>query len=361
MSDLGNTSAETNVSGSGNTSVLETDAIISLEQIRVTDTEKTADEGTSVEVAVDSANIEDYDEIEDVDDSDVETGLPSKQVPSVVKEIVDDETASNGMKHQTTIPVVEEVQLEDNENDDKVDEEIDTIEGSVRSTSSNRKKVARPKTACGYPIPFPLKGMMLKMSTGLIKHWNKRYFQLERGALIYFEPVHWYLKGQYDLVGLEVSSCCECNSDLIIKLVGPDRADFLFKPEDMEMKVKWIKALKEHIAFANYVSVQVKKSLESPTPNQEVSTMRQTTSRNRSRTGKSHFVCLCVYLWNRDYLSPFLSLSLSLSRSLAVFLSLSLSSHCSADGSWLALQERSVFPHNSKKILSIAGRSGLLL
>ncbi len=239
-------------------------------------------------------SVEDYDEeemnIDGGDDSDVEEGVPSKQVSALLVEI---DPASGDVIESQPLPQLTatfdegshttKCKVSGNDSEQNLYDEKEDSGDEPPDGSSSRKKIARPKTACGYPIPFPLKGMMMKMSTGFIKHWNKRYFQLERGALIYFEPVHWYLKGQYDLVGLEVSVTCENCGDLLIRLVAPDRPEVLLQAEDAEMKEKWISALKEHIAFANYVSIQVKKTMEMPTS--DAGTMRKTTSRNRTRTG----------------------------------------------------------------------------
>jgi hypothetical protein len=145
----------------------------------------------------------------------------------------------------------------------------------------------RTSSVAGCPIPEPLRGMLNKMATGYFKNWDKRFFQLERGALIYFEPVHWYLKGQFDLLGQEVAPECETAKNNYIKLCSADRPVIWLEAETPEEKKKWIFALKEHIAFTNHVSVQIQRSMMMETPNQEANNRRKTGKRG----GKTGTAC----------------------------------------------------------------------
>jgi hypothetical protein len=101
-------------------------------------------------------------------------------------------------------------------------------------------------------IPKARKGLMDKLaSSTVVKNWRTRYFILEKGTMSYFEPVHWYFKGQYDLVGLSIIED-PMDPPEYIRMRSSNRLEDIFlKCKDEKSKNRWIHAIDEHIEYAN--------------------------------------------------------------------------------------------------------------
>lgn len=98
-------------------------------------------------------------------------------------------------------------------------------------------------------VPKVRKGMLDKLSSGMVKNWRTRYFHLEEGIMTYFEPEHWYLKGEYDLYGLEFVEDPGDTPDLI-RLRGPN-SNICLRCKDSKSVLRWKAAIADHIEYAN--------------------------------------------------------------------------------------------------------------
>jgi len=102
-------------------------------------------------------------------------------------------------------------------------------------------------------VPRSRKGLMEKLASGVVKNWKSRYFQLDKGTLVYYEPSSWYVKGQYDLVGLIFAHNFPGDTPEMIRLQLDGRPDIVLKAKDIESKNKWRHSLAEHIRYATTI------------------------------------------------------------------------------------------------------------
>lgn len=113
--------------------------------------------------------------------------------------------------------------------------------------------------------PPPLSGILSKMASGMIKNWKKRHFVLEKGSMMYYEPVHLKLRGRYNLLGLGIVSGHLTDSPETIRLHSATRPDICLTAATPRQRKRWANALQQHIQYANYLS-DVKKGLVSAAP-----------------------------------------------------------------------------------------------
>jgi hypothetical protein len=92
--------------------------------------------------------------------------------------------------------------------------------------------------------------MLDKVASGMLKNWRTRYFTLEEGVLTYFDPVKWFVKGQYDLYGLEFYTE-EDDPPEYIRLRGANRPEICLKCKDAKNRGRWYDAIQDHIEYAN--------------------------------------------------------------------------------------------------------------
>eukprot|EP01033_Poteriospumella_lacustris_P014122 gene14122-10085_t len=105
----------------------------------------------------------------------------------------------------------------------------------------------------GIRVPKIKRGVVELQSQRMFRRWKKRYFHLERGSVIYFEPLHWYQEGEFDLAGLDIATELKPNDELAvtIRLQSPRFPDICFKCHSAESKLRWMKAFRIHIDYAN--------------------------------------------------------------------------------------------------------------
>lgn len=108
------------------------------------------------------------------------------------------------------------------------------------------------------PVPAPKTGFLKKLSrsksfTTFISNWQKRYFTLIKGKIVYYEtvasdgvtPVN--QKGDMKLVNSSIQS----SNERQIKIIGGhDEYDMLIEAPTVEEYNSWSEALREHIIFA---------------------------------------------------------------------------------------------------------------
>jgi hypothetical protein len=109
---------------------------------------------------------------------------------------------------------------------------------------------SRNNTVQGGARPRPKKGMLDKVASSMMKNWRTRYFTLEEGVLTYFDPVKWFVKGQYDLYGLEFYTE-ENDPPEYIRLRGANRPEICLKCKDAKNRGRWYDAIQDHIEYAN--------------------------------------------------------------------------------------------------------------
>eukprot|EP01033_Poteriospumella_lacustris_P012919 gene12919-9240_t len=68
----------------------------------------------------------------------------------------------------------------------------------------------------GIRVPKIKRGVVELQSQRMFRRWKKRYFHLERGSVIYFEPLHWYQEGEFDLAGLDIATELKPNDELAL-------------------------------------------------------------------------------------------------------------------------------------------------
>ncbi len=102
-------------------------------------------------------------------------------------------------------------------------------------------------------VPKSRKGVLDKLASGVVKNWKTRYFQLDKGTLVYYEPTHWYVKGQYDLVGLVFAHNFPGDTPEMIRMQIDGRPDIVLKAKDIATKNKWRQSLADHIRYATTI------------------------------------------------------------------------------------------------------------
>jgi hypothetical protein len=154
--------------------------------------------------------------------------------------------SSNTTKQSTDNLPSELVAAADEKNDESSNAHAGRFSSVERSVNSNIVSIS-PEP----PLPPPpiKKGMLDKISSGIIKNWRTRYFHLEDGIMTYFEPVHWYLKGEYDLFGMEFYEEPSEVQHPILRLKGSYR--MALRCKDEKSKFKWKESLMKHIEYAN--------------------------------------------------------------------------------------------------------------
>ncbi len=76
-------------------------------------------------------------------------------------------------------------------------------------------------------VPAVMKGILLKMASGLVKNWRNRYFIMNQGVMSYFEPVHLIVRGRYHLEGLQIVDDHLTDSPETIRLYSPTKPDIV--------------------------------------------------------------------------------------------------------------------------------------
>lgn len=123
--------------------------------------------------------------------------------------------------------------------------------------------------------PRPKKGMMDRQSLGIFINWKTRYFHLEHGRIIYFEPVHWFQEGEYETAGMKiVADSAFGDAHNVIRLQSFKYPDTCFRCKTADSKRRWVLALLAHIKYANDLIVQ-KKQIEQLNRSRSVSIFRQ--------------------------------------------------------------------------------------
>lgn len=124
---------------------------------------------------------------------------------------------------------------------------------STPTGGSSAKESPFSMNSYGIRVPKIKRGVVELQSQRMFRRWKKRYFHLERGSVIYFEPLHWYQEGEFDLAGLDIATELKPNDDLAltIRLQSPRYPDICFKCHSAESKLRWMKAFRIHIDYAN--------------------------------------------------------------------------------------------------------------
>lgn len=109
-------------------------------------------------------------------------------------------------------------------------------------------------------FPRPKKGLLDKQTHGVFKTWKRRYFHLERGHVVFFEPLHWFQEGEFGLADARVANDMKHNDPpMVIRLLFPRSPDLCLQCRSLESKLRWEKAVLAHITYANE-QAQLKKS-----------------------------------------------------------------------------------------------------
>jgi hypothetical protein len=154
---------------------------------------------------------------------------------------------SSSARKQSTDSTNTNLVAAEEKNDESSNSNAVRFNSVEQSMNSNAASVS-PEPS--IPPPPIKKGMLDKISSGIIKNWRTRYFHLEDGICTYFEPVHWYLKGEYDLFGMEFyEEPSDSQKGPILRLKGSYR--MALRCKDEKSKIKWKEALTQHIEYAN--------------------------------------------------------------------------------------------------------------
>lgn len=126
----------------------------------------------------------------------------------------------------------------------------------------NPSKSIKEKTSVtinnyGVRVPKIKRGVVELQSQRLFRSWKKRYFHLERGSVIFFEPLHWFQEGDFELTNLKIATELkpEDDVDVTIRLQSSKYPDICFKCHSPASKARWIKAFLLHIQYANEMKV----------------------------------------------------------------------------------------------------------
>lgn len=99
---------------------------------------------------------------------------------------------------------------------------------------------------------------------GLIKNWKKRYFVLKNGKISYYEneskqfPNGEGLKGELNLMNTELELHDEGGKQQILIVAFNGENSLLIETETETETNRWAIALKQHIRYANKLSIQLK-------------------------------------------------------------------------------------------------------
>ena len=107
-------------------------------------------------------------------------------------------------------------------------------------------------------VPPKKRGMLDKLASGVVKNWKTRYFHLEEGKMTYFEPHHWYLKGEYDLAGLEFISV-PSDPPEFIRMRGAN-IEICLRCTDVKSQTRWKIAIAANIDYANMQKLNLTRS-----------------------------------------------------------------------------------------------------
>lgn len=130
---------------------------------------------------------------------------------------------------------------------DSADQQLSVVESGC-DDSSCRPLMRLP--------PRVHRGLMEKMAMGFIKNWRVRLFILDKGILTYFEPVHLYMQGLFDLRTYEIVENYPRDAPATIRLQSMSKPDICLRPE-MHSRAEWVNAIKEHLAYVNNPSPNV--------------------------------------------------------------------------------------------------------
>jgi hypothetical protein len=154
----------------------------------------------------------------------------------------------------------EEVDSDDKDfsSEEEVEEEGKKVSRMRRSQSVNREALAEPKV---------LEGWLTWLSDGrFFKRWKRFYFVLEYPFLNFYaaQPAVsiWDRLGQKVKGKLSVRGGCLVDSKMIDSVRNPDhnnrrfrlltgKKEWIMEAESVEQKAQWVKALREHIEYAN--------------------------------------------------------------------------------------------------------------
>lgn len=124
-----------------------------------------------------------------------------------------------------------------------------------REDSSHSRSLSRSSSSSSSSMLLnadrpPIKrGIMEKQSRGIIKNWRRRFFILDRGMLAYYEPVHLYLQGQFDLTGYAAVDGYPSDTLQTIRLQSMHGPDICLRPSSMAERDEWLAALATHFAY----------------------------------------------------------------------------------------------------------------
>jgi hypothetical protein len=112
----------------------------------------------------------------------------------------------------------------------------------------------------GMRVPKIKRGIIELQAPSMFRQWKKRYFHLERGSVIYFEPLHWFQEGEFDLAEMEIASELKPADDVevTVRLQSAKFPDISFKCHSHASKLRWMRALQVHIQYAIQLKAAVK-------------------------------------------------------------------------------------------------------
>jgi len=168
----------------------------------------------------------------------------------------------------------------------------------------NSVEELNPKNAGEITIPKSRKGLLDKLASGIVKNWKTRYFQLDKGTLVYYEPTQWYVKGQYNLVGLVFAHNYPADTPETIRLQVDGKPDIVLRAKDLTTRTKWRQSLAEHIRYATSIKErEFMNAQTSPGAHLSIPTPSSRPVVTRSTTVTAPPICK-GWLWKKGQIMP---------------------------------------------------------
>jgi hypothetical protein len=102
--------------------------------------------------------------------------------------------------------------------------------------------------------PPVMKGSLMKRGS-FRPNWKNRFFVLERGRLMYFEPSHWLQVGERDLTSFSIEENPSATGENTIILKScKNFPTLILKAKNINVRDLWIASLNAHISFAHLIA-----------------------------------------------------------------------------------------------------------